>query len=199
MSRDVLESIRRKANTYYGVETEEGEVVSEEPKTSSYEEAKLTGNVTEMLKHKSGYYEKIQQEKELNTLLDNTDIVAVTHELKGLDGKIEEQKAVMERAVEKAKEQIKVEYEEKIRQHRVGGGMRGGMQEALIQSDYYKAIESVESKGNIRILQEKLAEMQNRRAMLTYAKDKYVEVNKELIAEERKRQVLENIRKAGLV
>jgi hypothetical protein len=88
-----------------------GEV--EEPKRMTYEEAQERGNTLEMIKIKSGFYQKLDKERELNALLDDTDIVAVSNELNDIGDKSTEHKSLIDNSIEKAKEQIKADYEEK--------------------------------------------------------------------------------------
>ncbi len=179
-----------------------GEVVDNtvpEVKRLTLEEAKAQGNTIEMIKIKTGYYNRLDQEKELNSLLQDIDIVAVRDELKSIETKITEQKRAIEKAVEIYKNKIKDEYEQSLIRHRANGGLRGGWQEGIIQSEYMKRLDNVESVDSIRALQSELTQMKSRAANLAYAESKFISDNASLIEEEKKRKKLEQIRLAGLV
>ncbi len=168
-------------------------------KRLTLEEAYAQGNVIEAIKIKTGYYDKIDQEKELNELLADIDIVAVKAELKELEGKIAEHKNTIDRVIKTTTEQIEAEYEQEIRKHRANGGMRNGWQEISIQDEYQNRLDNIESMDTVRNLKSELAQMQNRKANLAYAENKFIMDNASLIEEEKKRKKLEQIRLAGLV
>ncbi len=179
-----------------------GEVAGEPvtvDKRLTLEEAYAQGNVIEAIKIKTGYYYKIDQEKELNELLEDTDIVAVRAEIKVLEGKIADQKNTIDRVIKTTTEQIEAEYEQEIRKHRAKGGMRNGWQEISIQAEYQNKLDNIESMNSVIKLISDLAQMQNRKANLAYAENKFIMDNAPLIEEERKRKKLEQIRLAGLV
>lgn len=198
-NEDNAEKVKQMINNKYKKLMGEDVEPIAEPTRLTFAEAQVKGDVVEMLKIKRGYYEKLDAEKELNELLENTDIVAVARELEGLGDKITEHKSVLDRAIENAKASIKAEYEQDIRENRARGNMREGYKEIALQAEYYKDIENIEDRESIRALRNELVQMQERRRMLSYAKEKFMIDNASLIAEEKKRVKLEQIKLAGLV
>jgi hypothetical protein len=100
----------------------------------SYEEAQPKGDTKTMLAHKLGTFRAMDREIELNAVLEQP-IVEVVKELVGIEQNIADQKKVIQRAIDKAKEQLEEEYTQKVKQLRANGGFRGGASEIYMQQD----------------------------------------------------------------
>lgn len=171
--------------------------VKEEPKIEriSYEEAMAQGDVKTMLAYKLGTFREQDRQQEQAELFKG-DISEITKEYRGIEAKINAQKSIVEKSIELAKQELKSEVEQKLKDFR---GMRGGMAEELIRVDYYKALEGIEDTEQIKSLKKELLRLTDRRVLLQNAVNRYVEENKDIIAEEqRKKKVLE-INRAGIL
>lgn len=171
--------------------------IKEEPKIEriSYEEAKARGDVRMMIDIKFGRFVEEDRQREQEVLL-NSNIVDVTNEYKGMGDKIADQKAVIEHEIEKAKGELKSDYEQRLKDFK---GHRGGISEAILRSEYNQKLEGIEGIEHIKALKDGLSKQIDRRTMLENALNHYIKENKDIIAEEqRKKKVLE-INRAGIL
>lgn len=193
---DIKESLRRKlqGTRYY---TEGQPETSKQTERPTYEQAKLSGDITTMLNHKLGIYEAGDRQKELDTLLSNLDIVSVATEIKGIEGKIEKAVNDHRAKLEKDKAELKDRYEDELQQFFKRGGSRGSIHADIIIDNYKSELRGLEESG-----EKPSKEMQallDRKEILTIAKQHYVEQNAETIEQIRKAQVIKDIERSNLL
>lgn len=167
------------------------------PKHKSYDEAREQSDVLEMIRIKSGYYKQLEQQAQLEAMLGEIDIVAVTTELKGIDGKIEKASSDHKAKLEKDKAELKAEYEVKLQQFYRRGGMKGSPSEAILQDKYVIALRELEAQGETT--SDELAVLLDRKKLLTIAKETYMKENADLISDLQRVKRMKEIQDAGLL
>ena len=193
---DIKESLRKKlqGTRYY---TDFQPEATRQEQQLTYEQVKLAGDVLEMLRHKTGYYKQLEQQAELDAMLSNLDIVAVTTELKGIDGKIEKAVNDHKAKLEKDKAALKDRYESELQQFFRRGGVKGSIHADIIVDNFQRELRGLEESGDKP--DEAIQTFLDRKKLLTIARDTYIKENAGTIEQMRKARVMQDIEQAGLL
>lgn len=183
--------IANKMKKFYGEEVEEIAI----PKRKTYEEAIAEGDVKTMLAHKFGMFVEQDRQQEQERLL-SEDIATVSNEYRGIGDKVAKQKNLIEQEIEKAKRELKSDYEQRLKDFK---GYRGGISEAILRSEYYQKLEGIEGTEHIKALKEGLSKQIDRSDMLEVVVKKYIKDNHDLLMVEKQKEKLLEIHRAKIL